>query len=263
MGAANVAAGFTQAFPIGGSNSRTAVNDEMGARTQVAGLFAAAALVVILLFLTGPVQYLPTAVLGAVIVSAAVGLVDIPAWRALAAADRAEAGIAGITVAAVVILGVLYALIVAVALSIIDTVRRSARPHDAVLGWVEEMGRWANVSFHPDAKIEPGIVVYRLDDRLFFANADYVKGRVHEAIRAAPTQTSWLVFDAEAMVHVDSTGLEAIEELVDELESQHITFVMARLRRSLNDEFDAVGLLEKIGRENIHPTVHAAVEAIG
>jgi sulfate permease, SulP family len=262
MGAANVAAGFTQGFPIGGSNSRTAVNDEMGARTQVAGLFAAAALIVTLLFLTGPVQYLPTAVLGAVIISAAVGLVDIPAWRSLVATSKHEAGIAAVTVAAVIVLGVLEALIVAVGLSIADTVRRSARPHDAVLGWVEGMGRYADVSLHPSAEIQPGVVVYRLDDRLFFANADYVKGRVHEAIRAAPTRTSWLVFDAEAMVHVDSTGVEAIEELVRDLAGEDITFVFARLRPAIVEQFDAVGLCETIGRGNFYPTVHGAVEAI-
>ena len=181
MGTANAAAGFTSGFSIGASGSRTAVNDSMGARTQIAGLCAAGAIVVILLFFTEPVQYLPKAVLGAVIVSAAVGLVDPAAWRALAAIDRVEVSIAAVTAACVVFFGVLEALVVAVGLSMIDTVRRSARPYDAVLGWVDSLGRYGDVSLHPSARVTPGVVVYRLDDRLFFANARYFQGRAREA----------------------------------------------------------------------------------
>ena len=171
MGAANAAAGVTQGFSVGASGSRTAVNDSMGARSQVAGLFAAGTVLVILLFLTQPVQYLPKAVLGAVIVFAALGLVDPQAWRALAAVDNVEVAIAGVTAGCVIVFGVLEALVVAVGLSVIDTVRRSARPHDAVLGWVDDLGRYADVALWHDARVTPGVVVYRLDDRLFFANA--------------------------------------------------------------------------------------------
>src|SRR5262249_59326312 len=112
--------------------------------------------------------------------------------------DRVEVAIAGVTLGCVVIFGVLQALIVAVGLSMIDTVRRSARAHDAVLGWVERLGRYGDVSVHPSAKVTPGIVVYRLDDRLFFANARYFKARVREAIRAGPTPTAWLLLDGGA-----------------------------------------------------------------
>ncbi|HET9901784.1 MAG TPA: SulP family inorganic anion transporter, partial [Actinomycetes bacterium] len=164
MGAANAAAGVTQGFSIGASGSRTAVNDGMGARSQVAGIVAAGSVLVILLFLTEPVQYLPKAVLGAVIISAAIGLVDPNAWRRLAAVDHVEVAIAGVTTACVVVFGVLEALGIAVGLSVIDTVRRSARPHDAVLGWVERLGRYADVSLHRSATVTPGVVVYRLDD---------------------------------------------------------------------------------------------------
>ena len=128
MGAANAAAGFTQGFSPGASGSRTAVNDDMGARSQIAGLIAAAAVAVIVLFLTEPVQYLPKAVLGAVIVTAAIGLIDPQAWRALGAVDHVEVAIAAVTTGCVIAFGVLQALIVAVGLSLIDTVRRSASP---------------------------------------------------------------------------------------------------------------------------------------
>ena len=217
MGAANAAAGFTQAFSIGASGARTAVNEAMGARTQIAGLFAAGTVVVVLLFLTEPVQYLPSAVLGAVLVSAAINIVDPAAWRALAAIDRVEVAIAA------------RHRRVRRRLRRARGARRRGRPldhrhraperrpHDAVLGWVPKLEGYRDVSLHPSAEVTPGVVVYRLDDRLFFANARYVKGRVREAIRAAPTETSWLVFDAEAVNHVDSTGIEALADLARDL----------------------------------------------
>src|SRR6266508_1997694 len=261
MGAANAAAGFTQGFSLGASGSRTAVNDGMGARSQIAGLVAAASVLIILLFLTEPVQYLPKAVLGAVIVFAAIGLVEPQAWRTLAAVDHVEVAIAAVTTACVVVFGVLEALGVAVGLSVIDTVRRSARPHDAVLGWVERLGRYADVSLHRTARVTPGVVVYRLDDRLFFANARYFKGRVREAIRAAPAPVSWLVFDAEAVTHVDSTGLEALDRLAKDLRADEITLVVARLRTRMEEQFETGGVTETIGRERFYPSVRAAVEA--
>ena len=261
MGAANAAAGLTQAFSVGASGARTAVNETMGARTQIAGLFAVATVVAVLLFATEPVQYLPSAVLGAVLVSAAINIVDLPAWRGLFAIDRVEVAIAAVTVACVVFFGVLEAIVVAVGLSIIDTVRRSARPYDAVLGWVPELDGFRDVALHPTAEVTPGAVVYRLDDRLFFANASYVKGRVHEAIRAAPSQTSWLVFDAEAVTHVDSSGLDMLAGLHRELDGEGITLVVARLRQRMFADVEAAGLVEEIGRERFYPSVNRALEA--
>ncbi len=261
MGAADAAAGLSQGFPIGASGSRTAVNDSMGARSQVAALVAAATVLLILLFLTEPVQYLPKAVLGAVIVFAAVGLIDPQAWRTLRAVDPVEVAIAGVTTACVIVFGVLEALGVAVGLSVIDTVRRSASPHDAVLGWVGRLGRYADVSLHPSATVTPGLVVYRLDDRLFFANARYFKGRVREAVRAAQAPVSWLVFDAEAVTHADSTGLDALEQLTKDLRDDGITLVVARLRTRMEAQFELSGLTETIGSQHFYPTIRAAVEA--
>jgi high affinity sulfate transporter 1 len=263
MGVANVAAGFTQAFSIGASGARTAVNDAMGVRTQIAGLFSVGAVVVILLFLTSPIQYLPQAILGAVIVMAGIAIVDRAAWQALAAIDRVEVAIAGVTTACVVIIGVLEALVVAVGLSIIDTVRRSARPYDAVLGWVPSLQGYRDVAIHPSALVTPGVVVYRLDDRLFFANAGYVKGRVLEAIRAAPTDTAWFVFDAEAVTHIDSTGMEALLDLARDLRREGITLVVARLRTRMKGDFDVAGLTDEIGAEHFYPSVKLAVDAFG
>jgi sulfate permease, SulP family len=166
-----------------------------------------------------------------------------------------------VTTGCVVFFGVLEALVVAVGLSVIDTVRRSARPYDAVLGWVPRLDAYRNVALHPSAQVTPGVVVYRLDDRLFFANASYVKGRVHEAIRAAPTETSWLVFDAEAVNHIDSTGIDALGDLARDLRKEQITLVVARLRQRMLPDFEVAGLTDAIGREHFYPTVKSAVAA--
>jgi len=261
MGAADLAAGITQGFPIGASGSRTAVNDQMGGRTQISGLLAAAAIALVLLFLTEPMQYLPKATLGAVIVGAAIGLVDPSAWRGLARTGRAEVAIAAVAMAGVVAVGVLKALLVAVALSIVDVARRSATPHDAVLGWVERLGRYADVRLHRSARVTPGVLVYRLDDRLFFANASYVKGRVREAVHGAPTPVRWFVFDAEALTHVDATGVDALTTLIRSLHDEEITFVFARLKGPMRQNLREAGVLDLVPEANLYPTVRAAVDA--
>jgi sulfate permease, SulP family len=114
-------------------------------------------------------------------------------------------------------------------------------------------------SHYRQARLTPGVVIYRLDDRLFFANARYFKARVHEAIRAVPTPASWLVFDAEAVAHADSTGLEALTTLARDLRHEGITLVVARLRTRMQEQFQQVGVTETIGTGNFYPSVHAAV----
>jgi high affinity sulfate transporter 1 len=260
MGAANMASGITQGISVSASGSRTAVNDSMSARTQVAGAIAAGVVLAILLFLTDPIEYLPLAVLGAVIISAAIGLVDPDAWRALWNTDRVELTIAAVTTTGVIVYGVLEALALAVGLSIIDVVRRSANPHDAVLGWVEKLGRYGDASVHASARLTHGVVVYRLDDRLFFANASYVKGRIREAVRGSPPPVNCVVFDM-AVTHVDATGLEALRDIARDLRKEDIVLAIARAKSPLKKRLDEASLTAEIGGERFHPTVRAAVDA--
>ena len=214
----------------------------------------------ILLFLTEPVQYLPNAVLGAVIVSAAIGLIDPQAWRALAAVDRVEVAIAGVTTGCVIVFGVLEALVVAVGLSMIDTVRRSARPHDAVLGWVERLGRYGDVSLHPSATRHARR--RRLPPRRpAVLRQRPLRSRAACARRCAPPRTGrrWLVFDAEAITHVDSTGLEA-------LPTWPPTSAGHRSHSSWRDSEPHAGTARTpasptIGPDRVYPSVHAAVDA--
>ena len=261
MGAANLVAGISQGLPVGASDSRTAINDQMGARTQVSGLITAVVIALVLLFLTRPIQNLPTATLGAVIVVAALGLINFDDWRGLIRISRVEVGIALITMVGVITVGVLRALLLAVALSVVDAVRRSATPHDAVLGWVERLDRYADVRLHPSAQVVPGVLIYRLDDRLFFANASYVEGRIREAISGAPTPVRWLVFSAESLNHVDATGVRTLIDLVESLRRESITFVFARLHGPTSDRLAEAGVLDVVGEDHLFPTVRGAVEA--
>jgi MFS superfamily sulfate permease-like transporter len=179
----------------------------------------------------------------------------------VAAIDAVEVAIAAVTTVCVIFFGVLEALVVVVGLSMVDTVRRSARPHDAVLGWVQRLGRYADVSLHPSARTTPAVVVYRLDDRLFFANARYFKARVREAIRAAPGPVRWLVLDADAITHADATGLEALLDVTDDLRRDEITLVVARLRTRMEEQLEDAGVLDALGRSHLYPTVRGAVDA--
>lgn len=261
LGVANISAGLTQAFPMGNSNSRTAVNEQMGVRTQVAGIVSAIAVGAVLLFLTEPMSYLPDAALGAIIVYAAVGLVNLDDWKAIRAISGKDFIIALAAMGGVIVFGILQGILIAVFLSILNVVQRSARPNDAVLGWVPRLDRYADVALHPSAQLTPGVLVYRLDDRLFFANSDYVKGRVREAIEGAPTVVDTFVFDAEALNSIDSTGVAALERIIDDLDQDDVSFLVARLKGTIRERFDQAGLTEQVGPSNMFPTVRAAVDA--
>jgi high affinity sulfate transporter 1 len=257
----NVAAAFSGALPINTSGSRTAVNDAMGSTSQVSGLAAAAGVAIVLLALTEPMQYLPQAVLGAVIIQASTGLFSVKQWREVSRISRFETVIAVVALAGVLVLGVLEAIILAVVLSILDAVRRSARPHDAVLGYDAELERYADVRDADNAMVTRGVVIYRLDDRLFFANAAWMKQRLGEAIAGAPYPVHWVVFNAEAVTHIDSTGAAMLEDVVEDLRAEGIVFTIARLKSRARRRLEESGLTALIGPEHIYPTVHQSVEA--
>ena len=261
FGVASVAAGFSQGMPIGTSGSRTAVNDSMSVTSQVSGVVGFAAIAVILLFLTAPIRYLPTAILGAVIVYASLKLIDRVQWQELARSSRVEVGIAAITALVVLGIGVLPAITVAVALSIIDVVRRTATPSDAVLGYSEPDNRYADVATHPEAGVTPGVVVYRLQERIFFANAHFFKRRVWAAVDGAPKPVRHLVLDAAPIGGIDASAVGAIREVHAGLKSRNITFEIARATDELRTDFDETGLTELIGPQHFYATVTTAVEA--
>jgi SulP family sulfate permease len=261
FGTSNISAGLTAGMPIGASGSRTAVNDSMRVTSQVGGLINALAVALILLFLTEPIQYLPTAVLAAIIIVASVGIIEASAWVTLRRSSRAEVLIAVVTMLLVLTVGVLQALFVAVFLSMAEVVRRVANPHDAVQGFVPSIDRFGNVSSHPDAEVILGIVIYRLDDRIFFANSQRVNGRIWSAISGAPKPVHWLVFDAAGVPDTDSAAQAALLDLKRGLDSAGIGLVFATMRETLRLDLAEAQVLEQIGEDNLFETVEAAVIA--
>jgi high affinity sulfate transporter 1 len=259
----NLSAGISQSFPLGSSGSRTAVNIRLAGRTQVVGLVQAAGVALVLLFLTGALALLPKATLGAVIVYAAIGLMDIGAWRAMLRGARGELVIAVITVVGMLTIGLLASLVLAVLLSVLDVVRRSAQPRDAVLGWSPDLARFVDVQRHRDAELFPGIVVYRLDDRLFFANCRYFSARVREAISTAPPPVTTLVFDAESVTDLDTSGAQALAAVMAELRQDGVRFVLARSRTTFEEQLRTTGYDDLIPAEDRFATVRAAVSAVG
>nr|WP_232789858.1 sulfate permease [Streptomyces jeddahensis] len=264
LGASNIGAGFFQGFPVSSSASRTALGDTAGSRTQVYSLVACAAVVAVLLFLSPLLAHFPTAVLGAIVIYAAVRLIDVAGFRRLAEFRRSEFLLALGTLAGVLALDILYGVLVAVGLSVAEVLARVARPHDAIQGLVPGLAGMHDVDDYPEARTIPGLVVYRYDSPLFFANAQDFKRRATASVDAVTEQSgpvSWFVLNTEANVEVDITALDAVDSLRRELERRGIVFALARVKQDLLDDLDAYGLTAAIGEDRIFPTLPTAVAA--
>jgi sulfate permease, SulP family len=216
---------------------------------------------VVMLFGRGVLATFPTAALGALVVYAALRLVDVPEFKRLRRFRRSELILALATTAAVLVFGVLYGVLVAIGLSILELLRRIARAHDGVLGFVPGLAGMHDVDDYPQANLVPGLLVYRYDAPLFFANAENFRERALAAVSDYPGRVEWFVLNAEANVEVDLTALDALDHLRSELERRGINFAMARVKQDMRDELEAAGLLEKVGEDNIYPTLPTAVEA--
>ena len=261
LGVCNVGAGLMHGFPVSSSGSRTALGDAVGSRTQLYSIVMLVAVLAVMLFGRGVLATFPTAALGALVVYAATRLVDVPEFKRLARFRRSELILALATTVSVLVFGVLYGVLVAIALSLLDLLRRVARPHDAVQGFVPGVAGMHDIEDYPGADLEPGLLVYRYDAPLFFANAENFRERALAAVAEYPGEVKWFVLNAEANVEVDLTALDALDQLRAELHERGIVFAMARVKQDLRDELDAAGLLDKIGEDNIFMTLPTAVEA--
>ena len=259
LGVANVAAGLFQGFPLSTSSSRTAVAEDVGARSQIAGLVGAALLAVVLLFATGLVQNLPTATLAAIVIVAVLGFFDVRAalrpwhWR------QSEFGLAMVTFASVALLGVLWGVGIAIAVSLLSFIRRAWRPHDAVLGQVYGLKGYHDTERYPKARRIPGLTLYRFDAPLFFANADIFRERLRGLAREPGTVR--IVVAAEAITDIDATAGETLRELNAELADTGVELAFAELKDPVRDWLIRYGLRDEIGQHRFWPTVGAAVTA--
>lgn len=263
LGGANVATGLLQGFPVSSSGSRTVIADAMGARTQLHSLVSLGLVVATLLWLGPLIGAFPTAALGAVVVYAAIRLVDIPEMRRIAAFRRSELVLALSTTVAVLLFGVLPGIGAAIALSVLDLLRRIRHPHDGVLGYVPDVAGMHDIDDHPNAVQVPGLVVYRYDSPLFFANADDFTTRAMQVVDEAQQrgEVSWFLLNAEANTEVDLTAVDALESLRANLERRRIVFAMARVKEDLRVSLEAGGFVERVGAGLIFPTLPTAVAA--
>jgi SulP family sulfate permease len=261
LGAANILAGGMQGFPVGVSQSRTAVNYTAGGKTQLVGIVAAALLVVFLLWFTWLLQSLPQVVLGAIIIAAAINLIEVKPLYKVYRVRRVEFFLAMVTFVGVLSIGILAGILIAVLLALLVVISRISRPHDAVLGSVEGVDGYQDIEAYSNSETEPGLIVYRFDAPLFFANADYFLSRVRELTETAEFPVEWILIDAEAIIDVDVTAAEALSTLQSDLEGKKIVLAIARASQPLQVMLKRAGLTDRIGLNHFYPTVRTGVQA--
>lgn len=262
LGLTNLTAGLSQGFPVSSSASRTAVPASLGSRTQLVSVVASAFVVVTLLFLRPLLGEIPRAALAAVIVSAAIAIIDLDGYVALWRVAREEAVLALLAALGVVVFDVLVGVLVAVTLSLLVALYRIARPNDAVLGDSPELDGWVDVAAYPEARPEPGLVVYRFDAALFFVNAERFGERVVEVLRENPGDEEWIVLDFEGIGALDATALDALRELAERLAEQRLAVVaVARANDDVLAHLKRARLVEPDGPLRAFPTISGAVRA--
>jgi len=260
LGACQIASGLSQGFAVTGADSRTAVNDAMGGKTQVVGLIAAVTMTAVLFFLTEPLRYLPVAALGAVLIVASIGLFDVVALRRMWRVSRSECVLALFTMLGVIWLDLLAGILLAVGSALLLLIKRASRPPDAVLGHVPGVRGWHDVAHHQEATTHPGLVVYRFSSAIVFFNAGYFKKRVLE-LATGHRNTEWFIVDGSTINLVDVTGAEMLESLAEELAARSIRFGLANVHRDVRTKLERAGAMERIGPDFVFPTLNTATDA--
>ena len=262
FGAANISSALSQGFAVTGADSRTAVGVAAGGRTQVTGLVAATTIAAVLLFLTEPLQYVPVAALGAVLVFAAFSLFDVATLREIWKYDRLEVGLSLITTLGVVAVGAINGILIAVVLALARFIRQAARPRDEVLGRVEGLPGFHSIERHgAAAKTFPGLVLFRFNGPLTFFNADYFKQRALAAADAGGKDVSWFVIDAIPISDIDVNGLYALRDLNMEFEARGTKLILAGRRTEFLIWLREIGLYQTELDNRLFPTVTQALKA--
>jgi high affinity sulfate transporter 1 len=261
LAAANAAAAVSGAFVVNGSLTQTAMGERAGATSQIAQLATAAVVVAILMFMTGPLQYLPRCVLAGIVFTIAVGLVDVASLRDIVAESPGEFALAMVTAAAVAIFGIEQGILLAVALSLLRHVRHSYLPHTMVLV-PDATGRWMPVPATPSVQTEPGLIVYRFGADLFYANEQRFSDEVRNLVKRAPTPVRWLVVDAGAITALDYSAARMLRELRDELAQSGVGLIFARVSPFLRADMVRHRIATALGEARIFATLHEAVDSV-
>ena len=261
LSAANAAAAVSGTFVVNGSPTQTAMAALAGARSQVAQLVFAAVVVIVLLFLTGPLQYLPRCVLGGIVFTIAIGLIDLRSLRDIRRESPGEFTLAVITAAVVVLVGVEEGILLAMALSLLRHVGHSYRPHTTVLV-PDPTGRWMPSPAVPGCETEPGLIVYRFGADLFYANEYRFADEVQALVERAPTAVQWFVVDAGAITDLDYTAARSVLGLLEQLKGRGVNLIFARVSRYLRSDMDRHGITAAIGEVRIFTTLHEALATV-
>lgn len=261
LGIANLAAGVFQGFPISSSSSRTAVADAAGAKTQLTGIVGAFVIALLLLFAPNLLQYLPNSALAAVVIASAIGLFEISDLRRIYRIQRWEFWLSVGCFAGVAVLGVIPGIALAIVVAVIEFLWDGWRPHSAVLGRVDRVRGYHDITRYPNAQLTPGLVLFRWDAPLFFANAELFNHRVLNAVAKAPTRVLWFVVAAEPVTSVDVTAADALWELDQTLHAAGIELCFAEMKDPVKDKMKRFGLFKRLGEQTFFATIGEAVSA--
>ena len=261
LGAANLAAGLFQGFPISSSSSRTPVAEAAGARTQLAAVVGAVAVALLLVMAPNLLQHLPSSALAAVVIASAIGLIEVADLRRIYRIQRWEFWLSIVCLVGVAVLGAIPGIGLAIVIAVIEFLWDGWRPHSAVLGRVDGINGYHDVTRYPDARQIPGLVLFRWDAPLFFANAELFHDRVLEAVAASTTAVSWLVVAAEPVTSVDVTAADMLDELDATLHAAGIELCFAEMKDPVKDKLKRFGLFARLGEETFFPTLGTAVNS--
>ncbi len=263
LGACNIVSGLLQGFAVSGTSSRTAVNLAAGGKSQLAGIVAGLVMLLVLLFLTGPLAYIPKTVLAAAIIVSGLSLFDERALRELYATSRLEFGVCMVAMVGVLLMGVLPGIGLAIGLSLAWLLYAQSNPPDAILGRVPGMKGYHDVKEYPEAVTVPGLIVYRFSADLVFYNADRFKQRARAVVASASTPVQWLVLDASSINYVDVTAIQKVEELAEELAARGVRTVVVNLKRHVLRPFEQEWVRERLERSaaDVFPTIKTATRA--
>ncbi|MGB2816962.1 MAG: SulP family inorganic anion transporter [Burkholderiaceae bacterium] len=259
LGAANLAAGFFQGFPISSSSSRTPVAEAAGAKTQFAGVVGASSVALLLVVAPDLLRHLPDPALAAVVIASAIGLIEVADLRRIYRIQQWEFWLSIGCFAGVAVLGAIPGIGLAIAIAVIEFLWDGWRPYSAVLGRAEGVKGYHDITRHPDARLIPGLVLFRWDAPLFFANAELFHDRVLDAVAASPTAVRWLVVAAEPVTSVDVTSADMLAELDETLHAAGIELCVAEMKGPVKDKLKRFGLFARLGETAFFPTIGAAV----
>lgn len=263
FGAANVCTGLFQAFPVGASQTKSAVNNDSGGKSQLSGIIAAGFVIIFLLFFTSILHNLPMVALGAIIVMAGVSLIDLQEFKSIYYARRSEFYLAILTLIGVLVFGLIQGVALAVGFSLLEFIKRVYRPHTSILGIHEGVDGFHGTSCVEESNFFPGLVVYGFDAPLFFANASFFVTDIREIISSSAEPVRYLLLDASAIPDIDSSAAETFKEMHEELEEQGITLGIAGANKVLLEMVQKTGIEEMIGKDNFFPTIRTGIISFG